>query len=271
VQLGPLSSRNFRLLLASQVISMLGTGMAAIAMPFAVLSIGGTVLDVGYVIASSTIAMMTCLLLGGVVADRLPRHRAIVAADGSQAVVQAVAAVLILTHHAQVWELVALAVLRGAGFGFYMPAAQGLLPQTVIDKQLSQANAISSIGYNTAQIGGAAIGGVVVGSAGPGWGLAADAASFAVAGLLRVWMRFDTLPSATARNVLKELHEGWCEFISRRWLWVIVLQFSGVAAISIGAITVLSPTVARTHLGGARSWGRLCPHMQPVLSCVGFL
>jgi MFS family permease len=138
-----------------------------------------------------------------------------------------------------------------------MPASQGLLPQTVDNDQLSQANAISRVGYNSAQISGAAVGGITVGLAGPGWGLAADAASFAVAALLQTFLRFPALPSAAARHTLHELHEGWTEFKARRWLYAIVIQFSGVAAISVGTLTVLGPIVAHRHLGGAPSWGAI--------------
>jgi predicted MFS family arabinose efflux permease len=54
-----------------------------------------------------------------------------------------------------------------------MPAAQGLLPQTVDASQLRQANAMNRVGINTAQISGAALGGIIVGSPGPaeGWPL----------------------------------------------------------------------------------------------------
>jgi MFS family permease len=254
---GPLGSRNFRLLLASQVISTLGSQIAAIAVPFAVLAIHGSIADVGYVSASSMTMMILCLVLGGVVADRLPRYRVIVAAECLQCVAQGISAVLILEHHAQVWELIALAAVRGTGFGFYMPAAQGLLPQTVSIDQLSQANAMSRLCINTAQISGAALGGIAVGLAGPGWGLAADAASFAAAALLRIWMRFPASPSRSRKRVLSELHEGWSEFIARRWLYAVVVQFAGVAAISLSTLTILGPTVADRHFGGARSWGEI--------------
>jgi len=78
---GPLRSRNFRLLLACNVISVTGTAIALVAIPFAVLAIGGSPADVGYVAAA---VMVPALLfpLGGVVADRLPRHQVMVAANG---------------------------------------------------------------------------------------------------------------------------------------------------------------------------------------------
>ena len=255
---GPLGSRNFRLLLACDVISIAGTGIAVVAVPFAVLSIGGTGTDVGYVATGALLPMIAFLLLGGVVADRLPRHRVIVAAELAQGAAQALSAVLVLTGTARVWELLLLAAVRGAGLGFYFPAATGLLPQTVPADQLGQANAIDRAGRNSAQIGGYAFGGVLVALLGPGWGLAADAASFGLAALLRIGMRFPAAgPRETPAGVVRELREGWQEFVSRRWLWSIVLQFAGVAAVTTATVSVLGPVVAHESLGGARSWGAI--------------
>jgi Major Facilitator Superfamily len=267
---GPLLSRNFQLLLACDIVSLTGSAVAAVAIPFAVLAIGGSAGDVGYVSGAALVSVIVFLLLGGVVADRLPRHRVMTAANALQALAQGASAVLILTGSARVWELMALAAARGAGSGFYYPAAQGLLPQTVPADQRAQANAMDRVCRNGAQIGGAALGGVLVGLIGPGWGLAADAASFAVAGFLRAGMRFPASPAGSTRpdgadgadgpaapkaTMLHELREGWRDFISRRWLWVVVLEFACVIAVYTATVSVLGPLVAATHFGGARSWG----------------
>jgi MFS family permease len=251
---GPLRSRNFRLLLACNVISVTGTAVALVAIPFAVLAIGGSAADVGYVAAA---VMVPALLfpLGGVVADRLPRHQVMMAANMLQAVAQAAAAALVLTGRAQVWELVVLAFARGVGYAFYFPAETGLLPLTVPANQRAAANAMDRIGRGASQIGGSALGGVLVGLAGPGWGLAVDAASFAVAAALRAGMRFPTLPPVAKTSMLGELREGWRDFISRRWLWTIVLALGVIVAISTAATSVLGPVVANAQLDGARSWG----------------
>jgi MFS family permease len=173
---------------------------------------------------------------------------------------------LLLAGHARVWELAVLAAARGIGTGFYLPASEGLLPHTVPADQRAPANALDRIGRNSGQIGGAALGGVLVGLAGPGWGLAADAVSFAVAGALRAGMRFPAVPPVPRTGLAHELREGWRDFISRRWLWVIVAQFAFVVAILTGTQSVLGPLVADAHLGGARSWGLIPPAMLSRLS-----
>ena len=252
---GPLSSRNFRLLTACSVISVGGSQIAVVAMPFAVLRSGGSASDVGYVAAAELSAMIGSLLFGGTIADRAPRHRVMMAAEALQAVAQGIAAVLILTGQAQVWQLAVLAAAGGAGFGFYYPAAQGLLPQTVQPSELASANALFRTGRNAASIGGAALGGVLTGLAGPGWALAADAATFAAALALRAGMRFQRPPRAPTPSALCDLKEGWREFASRRWLWAVVAQFTVVTGSYAAVMQVLGPLTAHAHLGGARSWG----------------
>jgi MFS family permease len=252
---GPLRSRNFRLLVTCNVISLTGSAVSFVAIPFAVLKIGGTASDVGYVATARLLPLIGFLLLGGVVADRLPRHRVMAAANAVQALAQGTSAVLILTGQARVWPLAALAAAGGIGAGFYYPAAQGLLPQTVPPDQRAQATALDQTGQGAASIAGAALGGLLVGLAGPGWGLAIDAATFAVAGTLRIGMRFPPMPTGPAPSLRHDLREGWQEFSCRRWLWVTVLLFAFLVAISSATIDVLGPLVADTRLGGARSWG----------------
>jgi MFS family permease len=252
---GPLASRNFRLLVSCDVISVAGSAVSLVVLPFAVLGVGGSAADVGLV-ATAKLVPLTCgLLLGGVVADRLPRHQVIVSADVLQAFAQGTAATLVLTGHAKVWQLAALAAVGGLALGFYYPAAQGLLPQTIPADQQQQANAIDRTGRNVAEIGGSALGGLLAGLAGPGWGLAADAASFAIAAALRMGMRFAAMPPTQSPSMLHDLREGWHEFRSRRWLWINVVQFTFVVAVSVATADVLGPLVADSRLGGARSWG----------------
>ena len=248
-------SRNFRLLLACDVTNGIGSAVATVAIPFAVLAIGGTAPDVGWVATAALVPMIAFLLLGGVAGDRFARHKVMMAANATQGAAQAVAAILMLTGTARVWELLVLAAVRGMGLGFYYPASQGLLPQTVPENDRAQANALARTGRNGAGITGASLGGILVGLAGPGWGLAVDAISFAIATALRAGMRFPALPAAGSESTLHQLRVGWREFLARRWLWVIVLTFTLMTAVTSGTINVLGPVVADARLGGAQSWG----------------
>jgi MFS family permease len=252
---GPLASANFRLLLACTVTSQLGTAMAVVAVPFAVLGAGGSATDVGYVAASGTAPLVVFLLWGGVVADRMPRHLVMTVANFAQGAAQAAGAALVLTGTAKVWELAAVSFCVGTGVGFSFPASAGLLPETVAATDLPRANALNRLGYHGAAVLGSALGGAVAGTAGPGWALAVDAASYLAAGTLRFWMRLPATPPGGGSSMLADLREGWREFTARRWLWSIVGQFALMLPVYTGTLSVVGPVVAHTRLGGARAWG----------------
>jgi hypothetical protein len=88
--LTPLRVRNFRLLFAGRTISFFGTNLVPIALAFAVLDLTGSATDTGLVFAARTLAQISTLLVGGVVADRLPRQLVMVGSDTANLAVQAV-------------------------------------------------------------------------------------------------------------------------------------------------------------------------------------
>ena len=94
----------YRFFAACDVISALGSAVSFIALPFAVLRIGGSATDVGLVATAETVPFAAFLLHGGVIADRLPRQRVMVAATVAQAIAQAAAAGLVIAGLAQWWD-----------------------------------------------------------------------------------------------------------------------------------------------------------------------
>src|SRR5437016_5272642 len=120
--LAPLGQRDFRLLFAARTVSLLGSAMAPIALAFAVLDLTGSKSDLGLVLAARALPQVVLLLVGGVWADRLPRHQVMVASNVLSAASQAGVAALLLSGHAQIWELIALAAANGASSAFFFPA-----------------------------------------------------------------------------------------------------------------------------------------------------
>ncbi|WP_020630277.1 MFS transporter [Amycolatopsis alba] len=246
--------RDYRLQLAGAVISVLGSSAAPVATAFAILDAGGSGTAVGLVSASGVVPAVLFFLIGGVVADRLPRHLVIVAANLVSAVAQASFALVVFTHSARVWELMLFAALNGLAIAFRMPATEGLLMRSVDPEQASKAFALFRTGLNGAQVAGAALGGLLVSAFGPGSVLALDAATFLIAGGLSTRMRAEGRLRKRA-GLVAELREGWREFAGRRWLWSVVAQFAVVNALGVGAFAVLGPLAADRHLDGARDWG----------------
>jgi MFS family permease len=253
--LGPLGEREFRLLFLGRTISLFGSAFAPIALAFAVLDMAGSPSDLGLVIAAGVAPRILFLLVGGIWADRLPRHHLMVASDLLAGGAQAAIAVLVLTGVAEIWHLIVLQVIRGIASSFFSPAAQGLVPQTISAHLLQEANALLGLTRNGAQIIGAAAGGVLVAAIGSGWALAFDAATYFAGAAFLLGLRLPRDMTVPARHFTRELREGWDAFRSRAWLWAIVLQFAFVNAAGVGAWAVLGPVVADRTLGGAAAWG----------------
>ncbi|MFP3989883.1 MFS transporter [Streptomyces sp. E11-3] len=250
------AGRNYTLLAAAAVVTNLGSHGALIAAAFAVLETGGDGGDVGLVAMARTLPLVLFLLIGGAVADRLPRHRVMVAANALNCVSQAAFAVLVLAGEPRLWQMMLLTGLGGAGQAFFNPAAEGMLLSTVTGEQASRAFAVFRMAVQGAAIGGAALGGAMIAAIGPGWVLAVDAAAFAVAAALRAFLDVSHIPRREpGGGMLADLREGWQEFVSRAWLWAIVAQFSVVVAVVGAAEAVYGPLVARDSLGGAGPWG----------------
>ncbi|WP_327358100.1 MFS transporter [Streptomyces sp. NBC_01304] len=250
------AGRNYTLLTAAAVVTNLGSHGALIAAAFAVLESGGSGGDVGLVAMARTLPLVLFLLIGGAVADRLPRHRVMVAANAVNFLSQGVFAVLVLAGDPQLWQMMLLTALGGAGQAFFNPAAEGMLLSSVSGEQASRAFALFRMAMQGAAVGGAALGGAMIAAIGPGWVLAVDAAAFAVAGALRAFLVVAPLTRSEAGGgLLADLREGWREVIGRAWLWSIVLQFSVVVAVVGTAEAVYGPLVARDSLGGPAPWG----------------
>ncbi|MGW0845759.1 MFS transporter [Streptomyces sp. NPDC002787] len=250
------AGRNYTLLTTAAVVTNLGSHGALIAAAFAVLETGGDGGDVGLVAAARTLPLVLFLLIGGAVADRLPRHHVMVAANALNCLSQAVFAMLVLTGEAHLWQMMLLSALGGTGQAFFNPAAEGMLLSSVTAEQAGRAFALFRFASQGATMSGAALGGVLVALIGPGWVLAVDAAAFALAGAVRAFLDVSHIPERVpGGGLLADLRDGWREFTGRTWLWAIVVQFSLVNAVIVAADAVYGPQVARDSLGGAGPWG----------------
>jgi MFS family permease len=280
-RLGALAEREFRLLFLALTVSFIGSAFANIALAFAVLDLTGSKADLGYVLAARTVPMVAFLLVGGIWADRLPRHHVMVASNVLSGLSQAAIAALLFAGHAQIWQLAVLAAVNGGSSAFFFPASSGIIPETVPKPLLQQANAVLRLGRNGSVIVGGAVAGFVVYATSPATGIAVDAATFLAAAALTAAMRLPRSVHMESSNFLADLTLGWREFTGRAWLWAIVIQFGFVNAVQQGSEGVLGPAVSKDHYHGAAGWGligaaqavglRLRPRRMLLVATLGFL
>ncbi|MDQ2755992.1 MAG: MFS transporter [Actinomycetota bacterium] len=256
--LGALGDPRFAWYFAARSVSTVGSSMAPVALAFAVLHLTGSATALAQVVAVRTVAMVVFLLVGGVVSDRLSRTAVMQVSHALTALTQGAAAALVISGEAQLGALIAIEAVNGAVSAFTMPAMMGVVPLVVDRSRLQQANALLSFSRSGIAVIGPSVAGILVVSVGPGWALAVDSLSyvFAILCLLRVHVPGRVRTGAgEAPSLVTELREGWGEFTSRTWLWLVVVVFGVLNAIHAGAIAVLGPVVATTTASlGVGGW-----------------
>ena len=257
--LGALGDRRFAWYFAARTVSTAGQAMVPVALAFAVLDIDQSAGALAQVLGVRTLTMVIFLLVGGVIADRFSRIVVMQVSHALTLVTQGVAAALIISGDATLTQLTILEGVNGAVSAFTMPAMMGVVPLVVDRGLLQQANALLSFSRSGLSIIGPAIAGALVVGVGPGWALAVDAFTYAVAivCLTRIRLSRRAEERRPARlSMPRELREGWSEFTRREWLWVIVLAFGVTNAIHAGVIGVLGPLIASTTDAiGEAGWG----------------
>ncbi|GLW58471.1 MFS transporter [Kitasatospora phosalacinea] len=260
--------RQFARLFVGQSLSVLGDRVSFVALPFAVLSIGGSAADVGLVTAAGLLPLLVFTLAGGVWADRLPRQRIMLASDLVRCAVQAAVAVLLFTGEARVGVLASLMALFGVADAFFLPASTGLLPLLVPADRLREANALRGFVQSGSLVVGPALAGLLVAAVGPGGALAVDAASFAASAAVLARLgavggavgggAVDGVDGRAERDerlgFLAELRVGWQQVRSRTWVWSGMLAIAVYHVVVLPSVFVLGPVLAEREWGGADAW-----------------
>ncbi len=249
-----LRETNYRLLFLGRTASLVGDGIAPVAIAFAVLELTGSVTDLGIVLAARSLAVIALVLAGGVFADRVSPRLAMLRADLVRVVVLGLMAALLIAEVAEIWQLALLFGLEGAATAFFNPASNAVVPQIVSAARLQDANALLNLSGSVGRVAGPALAGILLAVGTPGWAIACDAATFAISAAFLARVQAPRLRPGAAASFLTDLREGWSEFSSRTWIWVIVLSASITNAIFFPAFMVLGPTVAEESLGGSSAW-----------------
>jgi MFS family permease len=256
-----LAIRDFRLLLADRVLAPASFAFSIVGVSFAVLhATGGSTTALSYVLAAQIAPSIVFVLLGGVIADRVAPQKVIIAGNAMMAVGEGTFGILVLAGHPAIWQMIALECVTGTGMAIFYPASTALLPRIVPGDSMQQASAVSRLAMNGAQMAGAVLAGFCVAAIGPGWAL-----TFCGTGLLgtlplMLSLRVTSHERGPDASMLRDLREGWSEFRSHTWIWVVTAQFAVVMMAWYGSVTVLGPAVMLLHFGphqGAAAWGAI--------------
>nr|WP_042177949.1 MFS transporter [Kibdelosporangium sp. MJ126-NF4]CEL12866.1 FIG01128413: hypothetical protein [Kibdelosporangium sp. MJ126-NF4]CTQ98552.1 FIG01128413: hypothetical protein [Kibdelosporangium sp. MJ126-NF4] len=247
---------NFRSFLIGHTTSSLGTGMAGVAISFAVLQSTGSLADLSFVLAARIVPMVLFLLAGGVLGDRFPRRLVMLSADVLRAVSQAALAIAFMLGTPSLWLMLVLSALGGLGDAVFRPSYDSLTPSLVPPARLSEANALLGLANSTTSVAGPAIAGLLLVFLSPATILLIDAITFVPSIVVLLYLRIPAQETkAEPTSVLADLRTGWRTFWSYPWLWTITLQFTLFNLLVWGPYLVLGPVSADRYYGGASAWG----------------
>lgn len=236
---------------------MLGSAFAPVALAFGILALpGADATTLSVVLTAEALPMVVFMLVGGVIADRFPRYRVMTVSEFISALAFFALAAMMLSGWTPLPAMAAAAACSGVAMAMMFPALTGIIPEVVPADRLQTGNALLGLGANSSRVAGAVLGGGTVVLFGGGWALAASGLMFAVAGVLIAALRLTPGERDTAarHSVLADLRDGWHEFRSRQWIWVVVAQFSVLVMALQAGHGVLGPLLAKESLGGPAAW-----------------
>lgn len=174
-----LDSRNFRLFITGQAFSNTGSWVQRIAQDWLVLSITGSATAVGITTALQFLPTLLFGLAGGLIADRYPKRRTLIATQVGMSSMAAVLAVLTLTHQVQVWQVYLIAFGLGTVVAVDNPTRQSFVNEMVGPQHLRNAISLNASVFQLGALIGPAISGVLINLVGAGYSFAINAVSYA--------------------------------------------------------------------------------------------
>lgn len=251
--LEPLGERDFALLTAGWVVSLLGDGFFSVALAWQVYEISNVPTALSIVGVAWTLPLVLFILLGGVFSDRYDRRWMMIGADLVRAAAIGLLGILSIADVIELWHVVALIAFVGLGDAFFNPASTAIVPDLLREEQLPQANALQGMARPLmVRLIGPAIGGITVAGLGPGVAFVVDAASFLVSSVAILLISARPTREVMGhglRQTIAEVREGLAFVRRNPWCWATLLSAMFSLLVFIGPVQVLLPYLVKNRLG----------------------
>jgi MFS family permease len=208
MDLRPLRHRDYRLLYIAQSVSLLGTMITYVALPYQMYRLTGSSLAVGLLGLAELVPLLATAFIGGAMADAADRRRIALATDVGLAAGSATLA-LIAAAGGSVWLIYLVAAWMSAIGGLQRPAMESLVPRLVDKDDLPAAAGLALIRGSVGMIAGPAVGGVLIASAGLTVTYLADVLSYAASLMCLSLIRAVPPPEGAEPPSLAAVREGF--------------------------------------------------------------
>jgi Transmembrane secretion effector len=254
---GAFRHRDFRLVWTGQAISLVGDAAFVTALGWRAFTLFGSA-RLGIVFVCQGVGLLATLLIGGALADRLPRRSMMIASDLARLGVVATLASLDASGHLSFGALALLAFLAGLADGFFYPAFGGIVPLVVEQASLASANSLIGVARWGSILIGPSLAAVLYGGFGAVTVFAVDAASFAVSAAFVARARPRSVETQESRGPVREIADGVRYVAGVPWLWVTITLFAVILMLQLAPQQVLMPALVHEHFGrGVGAYGLL--------------
>ena len=253
-----LRHRDFRVFFAGQAVALVGSWMQQVAQAWLVLSLTNSPLRLGLVGSLNFLPILLFALVGGAVADRLPKRRLLVLTQSLLFCQTATLALLIVSGRVRYWHICVLALVWGIANTIDLPVRQAFVVELAGRADVTSAVALNSAAFNVARIVGPAAAGLLIARAGvaPAYFINAGAFVVVIVALLTVRARGTPLPRG-GTTIGEEIREG-VSYVLQTPRILILLAVLAVISITVFNFSVYVPLFARQVLGlGPEGFGLL--------------
>jgi MFS family permease len=250
---------NFRLYWSGALLSNIGTWMQTLAQSWLVYQLTGSAFLLGSVSFLQGLPSLFLALVGGVLADRVERRRLMLVTQVAQMLLAVLLAGLTLTGVVRVEQIMVIAFLSGLVNAINTPVRQGIISDLVPRSDLQNAIAVNSAQFQTSQLLGPAIAGVVVATAGAGWAFLLNGLSFGAVIVSLLLLRLPPWKAPAVKVPMwRSAREGVSFVFHHQVLGTLVLVAAVPALLLRPAQQSLLPIFAESVLGaGAPGLGLL--------------
>jgi DHA3 family tetracycline resistance protein-like MFS transporter len=247
-----LRHRDFRLLWIGQSVSLIGDGIYLVAIAWLVYDLSNEPGALAIVGLAWTLPLVLGLLLTGVLSDRFERRRLLVLSDLIRFAAIGAIAALSLAGVVELWHVIVLVVIYGAGEALFQPAFSAIVPDVVPKEQLLQANTLRELMEPLGlRFAGPALGGLLITVFDVGTAFLVDALTFVASGIVVSFMSRQPPPREERPTLLADLIEGFAYVRAHAWLWATLTGAALFLLVTYGPFEVLLPYIIRNDLGGS--------------------
>lgn len=250
-------STNYTLYFVGRSVSQFGTWMQRTAVVWVVYAITHSAFMLGLTIFAEQFPSFLLSIFGGIAADRYNRYKIINITQISSMIQASLLAVLMITGHYVVWEILALSVLLGIINAFDVPARQSMIHEVLYDEaDLPNALSLNSAMASLATLLGPALAGIILERFGAGICFLLNAASFGGVMLSLAFMKLPVFtPTLTKKKVASELVEGFVYLRQTPSIGLIILTLGMMSLLVIPYNTLLPVYAKVIFKGNAATFG----------------